>query len=555
MYPSSNAYKTAIQQASRPYDTVEGTVTFEASTGLNPLTVDGSNMPTNAITISSQCIDGEEIMFGGVFSNELKLSIITDLDRYCFYNAVIELYYKIEVSTNVFETIPLGVFTVADADRPSNQVTVTAYDNMTMLDLPLGSLQITGTPWQIFEQVHQQTGIELGFEEEDLEDYVNYDYPMSASSDRGIKTYRDVVKMVCQQLGCFAYADRAGELNLKEFSTRPDISLNMSNWYSIVPADYTCLYIGLSITSLKGTYTKAVESPLTQGLTMVIEDAPAWDYGLETVLQAKTDNLFNHLRQIDEYTPCDIDMPSDATFECGDRLELILRNGDVIETLITSMEWKFHQGMSITSEGLNPYLEGGTALGDATSRIISQSVAKSKLQFVSFTNANEVVIADNEEKKIGECVFNPSADTQAMFVATILCDIDDTAGFKVTDINNVQQSISGNCEVTVFYKMGIGSEKQLVPSDAEPYYAYETLELSDQISKRGRGVSAELFADLAGSLRGKEAVPSVKYGITALTLQKITLYINGRPYETGQYLNAGQYLNGGVIKWHYTAKK
>ena len=476
MYPSSQAYKNAIHSASRPYDTVYGTVYFATETGLSPLTVDSSNMPTNAITISSQCIDDEALMFGGVFSNSLKLSIITDLDRYAFYNAVIELYYKIEVSTNVFETIPLGIFTVADADRPTNQVNLTAYDNMTMLDLPLGGMFVDGTPWQVFEQVQQHTGMILGFEEEDLEEFANYTYQLSASSDRGLQTYRDVVKEVCQQLGCFAYADREGRLAIKEFSTRPDISLNMSHWYSLVPADYESRYIGLQLTSLKGTYTKMVDDPTAVGLVMTIEDAPAWDYGIESVLQAKTDNLFNLLRTIDEYTPCDIDMPSDATFECGDRLELTLRNGDVIETLITSMEWKFHQGMSITSSGLNPFLEGGSALDNATSRIISQTVAKSKLQFVSFTNANEVVIADGEEKKIGECVFNPSADTQAMFVATILCDIDDTDGITVLDINNVQQKLSGDCEVTVFYKMGVGSEKQLVPSDAEPYYAYETLE-------------------------------------------------------------------------------
>ncbi len=474
-----SAYRNTIRSASRPYDTVYGTVYFPTNTGLDPLTVDSSNMPTNAITISSQCIDDEALMFGGVFSNSLKLSIITDIDRYAFYNAVVELYYKIEVGEDLFATVPLGVFTVADADRPTNQVNLTAYDNMTMLDLPLGGMFIDGTPWQIFEQVQQHTGMVLGFEEEYLEEFVNHTYQLSASEDRGLQTYRDVVKMVCQQLGCFAYADREGKLNIKEFSIRPDIAMNMSHWYSLVPADYKCQYIGISITSLKGTYTKMVDDPTARGLVMAIEDAPAWDYGLETALQAKTDNLFNLLRIIDGddgYTPCEIDMPSDATFECGDRLELTLRNGDVIETLITSMEWKFHQGLSITSSGLNPFLEGGSALDSATSRIISQTVAKSKLQFVSFTNANEIVINDNQEAKIGECVINPSADTQALFVATILCDIDDTNGITVLDINDEEQTIGGKCGVTVFYKLGVDSEMHYVPSDTDPYYAIDTLE-------------------------------------------------------------------------------
>ena len=473
-------YRTAIQAASRPYDTVYGIVTFPSSTGLPALNFDASNLPTNAITISKQCIDDNELMFGGVFTNQLKLSL-TGLtgdynDRYQFYGATIELYYKIEVLQNTFVTIPLGIYTVADADKPSDKVNLTAYDNMTLLDLPIGGAQINGTPWQMFEQVEYHTGMQLGFEEEDLEDFINYNYETSATSDRGLQTYRDVVKMICQQLGCFAYADRDGTLALKQFSLRPDISLTMSNWYSLVPADYKSTYIGLSITSLKGTFTKSVPGSLSTGLTMVIEDAPAWDYGLMTTLQTKTDNLFNLLRSIDEYTPCEIEMPSDACFDCGDRLEITLRDGTKIYSIVTSMEWKFHQGMSITSAGLNPYLEGGSALENATSRITNQAIAKSKLQFISFTNANEIVIADNEEKKIGECVINPSADTQGMFVATILCDIDDTSGFTVTDINNVQQTLSGNCEVTVFYKLGVGSELHYVPSDLSPYTAVETLE-------------------------------------------------------------------------------
>lgn len=494
------AYKTAIRKASRPYNTVYGTLTFPDNTTMS---ITDSIIPSNSLSISRQCIDDDELMFGGVFSGMLKISLLTDLERYAFYGAKIELTFKIEVEEDTFLEVPLGVFTVADAERPTDRVTLTCYDNMTLLDKQLGGVFITGTPWEVFQIVSQITEIPLGFTEADLTAFPNYTYQLDATEERGIHTYRDVVKEICQLLGCFAYADRDGSLQIKGFSNIADTSLTRGDWYTLLPADYTCKYVGLTVSSLAGTYSAHTSGLLDQGLVMVIEDAPAWDVGSDEAQQAKTDNLFNYLQLIDEYTPVDMDMPSDPTFDCGDRVELITKNG-TIYTLVTSLEWRFHQGMSIESNGLNPYLEGGSVLASESSRILAQAVEKSKLQFISFTNAGERVARDNETVKIGECIFNPSAKTDALFVATILVDVDvddisvttteevdvPVKAFYggqetvITDINGNPVSLTGKadntytyerdgkCELHIFYKLNA----EMVPSDAEPYIAIEEIE-------------------------------------------------------------------------------
>jgi hypothetical protein len=65
------------------------------------------------------------------------------IDRYDFFNAIIDLTYYIQIGTQnnlpVYEEVPLGIFKVADADRPHDTVNLTAYDNMTMLDIDIGS--------------------------------------------------------------------------------------------------------------------------------------------------------------------------------------------------------------------------------------------------------------------------------------------------------------------------------------------------------------------------------------------------------------------------------
>ena len=505
MYATSQAYKNAIRSASRPYDTVYGTITLDNGT---VITVDASVMPTNAITISHQCIDGEELMFGGVYAGTLKLSLLTDLERYAFFNSVVCLNYKIQIGTEdnepVYEVIPLGTFTVDDAERPNkNQVTMTAYDNMLMLSKELGGFIFSGTPWEVLQVVSEQTGIELGFTEEDISSFANIQYQVEANESRGIQNYFDVVKMVCQQLGCFAYADRNGRLALKRFSARPDISLTMSDWYSFVPADYKSKYVGLSVTSLAGVFTKTDET-LGTGNIMVIEDAPAWDFGSQEALQDKTENLFSELRLIDEYTPCELDMPSDPSFDCGDRLACTPRGSlEPIETLITSIEWKFHQGMSISSEGLNPN-EGSSAIVRESTRIVNQAVAKSKLQFVSFTNMREKIVGDEETVKLGDVVFTPTNETNALVAVTILVDIDveDTEESStdevevpvkaynalqeetvITDIHGNPVSLKGIAENTVTYKRDGKVDVSVfyrlngirLPNDNNPYIAIDRI--------------------------------------------------------------------------------
>lgn len=498
-------YQDAIRSNDRPYDTVYGTITFTDGTTMN---VNSSNMPSNSISVSKECIESGELMFGGVFLGTLKLSLITDKSRYAFYGAKVDLTYKIKVDTDtsgetpvdIYDEVPFGTHTVSSADRPTDRVNITAYDNLKLLDKEIGDVYITGTPWEVLSYVSSMTGIVLGFTQNDLTSFPNYNYPMQASKEQNIQTYRGVVKIVCQLMGCFAYADRDGHLCVKKFSTQPDTTLSFSDWYSCVPADYQCNYIAISVTGMKGTYTRATSDITAIGNIMVIEDAPAWDFGADDDLQARTDNLYAYLSTI-IYTPADISMPSDPTFDCGDMVHLITRKGSPVNMLITSYEWKFHQGMTLTSEGINPFLEGNTALATESQRILSQAIEKSRLQFVSFTNTKAVEVGDNQTAKIGEVTFSPTTDTSALFVATVLVDVavDDEEETEevevpvkaytaqgvetvVTDLQGNPLSLTGlanntyirdgKCDVSIYYTLN----DIKIPSNETPYVAVERLE-------------------------------------------------------------------------------
>lgn len=525
------AYRNAIYRGG--HDLVNGTITFTDGTTMS---ISDSVLLENTLTISKQCVDGDNLMFGGVFTDVLKLSVLPDENhenRYLFYDAKIELTYSIKVGeeeaegeedpTPIYATVPLGVFYVADAEKPDVSVNLTAYDSITLLDKDLGSTYITGTPWEMFSQISDDTGYPLAFTEQDLTQFVNYDKAAAGSDQNGMKTYRDIVKLLCQMLGCFACDDRTGQLMLKKFSTTPDLTLGdyeerLYPWFELGPADYICSYKGISVTSQAGVFTKVTDNPLVSGIIMVIDDAPAWDYGTETQ-QIKTDNLYSLLRggtpeqAILKYTPGTATLIPDPAIDCGDMIEFITDNYNEnapLQLILTSVEWSYQHSTQIESVGTNPYLEQSTPTEDEGGRLLSQSVEKSKLQFISFTNPSEVVVDNTDDQKICECIFTPTTETTALFVGTILVDIDvaDTEEetseetitvpvipyyndqeTTVTDINGHTVTFSGTtvkkyiykrdgkCDVAIYYRLGNAK----IPSDAEPYIAIDNLEKGEHI--------------------------------------------------------------------------
>ena len=515
-------YREAIDAIGRPYNTVTGTIYFSDGTELE---ISDEILSEDPVSISRQCVDGDRVMFGGVFTDVLKLNLITDVDRYKFFGAKIVLTYEIEIAitegTSVsyeMESVPLGIFYVADAERPSDEINLTAYDSMTLLDKELGTLQISGNAWAVLNQVSQDCDYPLAFTEQDLANFPNYDHSVTCSSDNGIKTYRDVVKTVCQMLGCFALDDREGNLKLKAFSITPDITLGDNEtydypWYTYVPADYECAYIGISVTSTEGTFTKITETASAVGTILVMEDAPAWDYGLQATSEEKLANLYDLLyddvneQPILSYTPGSVDMPADATFECGDMVAFNTQYSDEpYHFIITSIEWKFHNGMDLESVGINPYIEGSTPETEESNRILNHAVASNKLQFINITNNTEIEITSSETEKIATVIFTPTTVTSALFVATILVNISNVADISeqtetetitvpvvpyyndtettVTDINGNPVTFSGTTTKSYTYKRSGKCEASLyyvldgvkVPNDEDPYIAVDSLE-------------------------------------------------------------------------------
>lgn len=141
MYPVSEAYKTAIRARTRT-DRVTGTLTLTDGTVL-PLTA--AELMSGSLTLDNQCVTGEELAFGCAYLGQAALNLRTALSRHAFYGARLCLAYGLQLPDGQWEEVPLGSYTVAEAERRALYVSIKAYDNLLALQRRYDGTVLQGT--------------------------------------------------------------------------------------------------------------------------------------------------------------------------------------------------------------------------------------------------------------------------------------------------------------------------------------------------------------------------------------------------------------------------
>ena len=198
--------------------------------------------------------------------------------------------------------------------------------------------------------------------------------------------------------------------------------------YSSTISDFECHYIELEIYGLDSTFVSTSEGS-ESGMTMLIEDAPAWDYGLPEILQQRVENLRSLLEQL-YYTPCEVSIPSDPSIDCGDMV-MLYTDADSVNSLITSYTWQYRGVMELTSSGVNPYLQTSDTERDRQLRNLKGEIDAAKVIYYPFMNAGRSVF-DVEAQRVASVVFTTVADTSVVFQGTVQIDV------EIPDIEETQ---------------------------------------------------------------------------------------------------------------------
>lgn len=487
MHTVSESYLEAIRARTRTHR-LSGTITLKDGTDV-PLTME--NIEADSVEIERSCTTGEELTFGEVILSELRMAVRTDLSRYLFFDAKVSLNYELLLADGTWESVPLGRYTVGEADRTKKAVSVIAYDNLIALDDEYDGVALYGNAYEILETICDLLGITLASTKDELTALPNGDLAIQIDGNSGCETYRDCVKVVCQLTGTFAIADRAGSLRLIQYGKESVSTLEKSDRFDLTASDFEVVYSGIVVKSSKGTFT-AYDESVTGGLEMTINSAPAWDYGTKESLVERTENLLSELKKI-RYVPCELSAVSDPRYDCGDMVSLPLDDGTTVDTIVTKITWRLGR-MEITGTGKNPYLYGIAPKKTQIIRELQQQTTANKLIFYSFSNGSDVVAEGTEVKPLASVTFVTVEDTSAMFLAQlpVVAAAEDVVTTRETEKAVTAYDASGN-----------------------PYSL--TLTLTDTDTKPGV-VDLEIFYYMNGSQVDYQLVESLTAGSHILSL-------------------------------------
>lgn len=437
MFATSDRYKEVIRDTSEQY--LMGII--KASDG-TVIEINDAVVSSGSVSITKQSITGQELSFGGAIMGELDISIRTDVSRYLLYEAQIDLWCRIVVDGES-EYVPMGIWVIAEAERDKKALKMIAYDTLIRFNKKY-DLALEGTPYQLMNAFAMECGCELAEGEEYYMSLTNGDQYITINQDAGCANFRDAASIVAQMCGCFIQSDRYGRISMQQFHTEPDFGLTKKQRYSSTISDFECHYIEMEIVGQAGTFV-SINEEFDVGMKMLIEDAPAWDYGLEEILQQKTDNLRLLLEQI-YYTPCEVSIPSDPSIDCGDMVTLFTDEGDV-NSLITSYTWQYRGTMELTSSGVNPYLQTSDAASSRQLRNLKQDIDAAKVIYYPFMNAARVNLGKTAQK-VASVVFTTVDDTSVVFQGTFQVNVvvpdietEQTLSIPVPTIENAEEVI------------------------------------------------------------------------------------------------------------------
>ncbi len=436
MYDVSNAYKAIVRSHTQAY---------YSQLRIN---IDGTNYTDDdvmSMSLDNQCSESSDVMIGAVYVGELSISFKKGINiaRSTWKGRTIKPYYRLRISDNNYEEVPLGVFEVDEATYSAGGVEVKAYDYMAKFDKKIVLNQSSGTPYSFIMIACNNCGVTLGMTENEVQALPNGSQALTYYSDNDVETYRDLINRIAQIFGGFATIDRLGHLVFKSFSQTAVDSIDIyRRTNSSKFSDYVTSYTGMSYVSLSDNQTHYHGLPDDTGLTMNIGANPFLQGGTSTYINTLCDNILTAISGI-QYTPHEVTVGGYPAFDLGDLIEYTDGLAGVSSNCcIMSYTYNYHQGYSMKGYGKDPALSTARSKVDKNISGLMDKVSEDAIIFTSFTNADPISIGDSEKETIIDIKFASNKATYLIFMAEILGEVE-------TSVNGITYN---DAEIKISYE-------------------------------------------------------------------------------------------------------
>lgn len=396
--------------------------TFRLAGTVNKIAFTNHDILSGSFTITNQCSEQNDVKIGSVYIGELKCTFKPDLQVPDWTNAQIIVSEGLLIGGTAWEDVPLGVYTVSEANDTEYGVDITAYDNMARFNRSC-TVDITiGTPYELLTLACTTCEVELGLTQADVDALPNGTESLSLYTENDIETWQDFVFWVAQATGTIATMDREGKLVLRSYTQNVvDTLTNHERFTGSKFSKFETRYSGLSCVNMENDTTSYYGSDPDNYLTYNLGSNPFLQYGVDSYKEQIRRAVLDALLKID-YVPFETSCLCGAMYDLGD----IIRCTDGIAPgklgCVMMYDYTFNGGYKITGFGSDPALATAKSKTDKNLEGLRNNVSTNEILFFNYENASAIQIDDGMSKAIIDIRFTSSVSIGVLFQAEVLLD-------------------------------------------------------------------------------------------------------------------------------------
>ena len=459
MYNVSDKYKAAMK---RPVQR------FRLTGKIGGIDFTDKDVLKDSMSLTNQCSGSENVQIGQVYTAELNITFMRSLglQRYSIKGLEIVPKHGLLLEDGTYEDVPLGVYSISEANWTESGLVVKAYDNMSKLDKSCSISSTNGTLFELASLACESCGLELAQTEEEFAAMPNGEETFFLYSENDIETWRDFISWVAQTAGSFVTADRDGKIAFRQYGT--EIIDTVDKYHRMSGAsfsDFRTRYTGLSCVNMKEQTTSYYGLEQDDGLTYNLGSNPFLQYGKKAVVEKSRRNILDALSKIN-YVPFKVSMIGSPAYDLGDIISFSDGIGDS-EALccITKYDFKYNDQYTCEGVGSNPALSDAKSKTDKDISGLENQVSSKTVVVHRYTNAKQYKLGSTNTS-IMLLRFTSVSDCTCLFTATILINVTaDNMSLSGTDAsgNVITITADGKAKLTITYSYNNEKIKDHVP--------------------------------------------------------------------------------------------
>lgn len=428
MYSVSNKYRQDMKEPVARF-ALSGTIGTESFTE--------ANIVGGSFSITNQCVDNDEILLGAAYIGELQATFQNiNINRYEWVGKVITPIHTRIFPDGTSESVPLGVYTIAEAVWSADGVAVRAYDNMAKLDKTATFNATSGSAYGILLNICVNCGLTLGMSQAEVEALPNGDETLGLWAENDIETFRDMISWLAQTLASIVLVDRQGRIVLKTYGMTSIDEIGAENRFiDATFSDFESRYSGLSVVDIKSQQTRYYGTEPDVYLTYNLGSNPFMQYGTPTVKDRMARAVLNSLAST-AYVPFSCTMLGDPAYDLGDVVTLTGGMGDSSKHFVVQKySYNLHDNYTAEGVGKNPDVANARSKTDKQIQGLLNNQNQNEVQYYIYSNTEQIVIGDTQTKTIIDIRFASLKATTVIFHAEVLLDVDTTvSGITYNDL-------------------------------------------------------------------------------------------------------------------------